>query len=503
MTDTSIILSASATFFLTYVFHSTITLFVAWIRVSAASRDHHRMAERWWKVAAILPVITAALQTTLAGRAGSSIERTWTRDSQIVEARWVNRWEASSARTSTLMQPLADERRRSEATSTPKAADEQWQWTIDSNRQGDVSTPLPASIHYHPHAPSLLSRYLGRVRNPWLSATVARWIATIGLCVVAMGIVRFCLQSLRLRRRLARLPVLHGGRIRHLLDELMELAGVEHRVCLRQADEATLPFAHGLFRWTITVPRRIEKKLDRDQLKALLAHELAHLVRRDTGWLHAGRLLGTCFFFQPLNYLARSRWLRAAEFCCDDWAVRQAIDPVSLAHCLTSVAQHRMRPWSRVSLGMADDRSLLSNRVERLLRDTGSSASCHSVARRLMTLSVAILAGHLLIMVSPTVSVSSTSGIALTRVANAMQTEPEVELLTLSLAELDQEMLKLDDVLRSTPGLHDTQLNRQLAATYQQIRLRQSTILARRDQIVALIRSHSSQRERVRSSVSR
>ena len=39
----------------------------------------------------------------------------------------------------------------------------------------------------------------------------------------------------------------------------------------------------------------------------MLAHEIAHLVRRDPQWLVLARAIEMVFFFQPLNRLARRR----------------------------------------------------------------------------------------------------------------------------------------------------------------------------------------------------
>ena len=488
LTDTSFVLLATATFILTYLFHSTIALMVAWIRVAWARREHHRLVERWWKVAAMLPLVTAALQTSLGGYERAYFDRSlksWISDTRAVDDVESTNEPAShvSEDGASLGNDRAVQRRHRGSSGSAGEDDYRWQWSVESN------SPTVAAVRIAPtdHGilqRSLLNRCFTFARNPRLPDKAARVIAGVGLCIVAVGFTRFILQSVGLWRRLARLPELKHGRARQLLDDLLIHAGVRYHVCLRQADESTLPFAHGLYRWTITLPRRIEKKLDAEQLKALLAHELAHLVRRDTGWLHAGRLLATCFGFQPLNHLARSQWRRAAEYCCDDWAIRQSIHPISLAHCLTSVAQHRMRPWSQASLGMADDSSLLSDRVERLLGESCRRPRCCSVARSLLTFTTTIVAGVWLILLCPTVTVSSTQSVAAVFSDVSVDPESEIELLSASLEELDQEMKKLDSLLASSTTLAgDGPLHRQLAVTYEKIRRRQRRILSRRDQL--------------------
>ena len=79
------------------------------------------------------------------------------------------------------------------------------------------------------------------------------------------------------------------------------------------------------------LPERAVKDLCEDELRALLAHELAHLVRGDSSWLCISRVVCSCLAFQPLNHLARREWQRAAEFLCDNWAVSRTQTPLALA----------------------------------------------------------------------------------------------------------------------------------------------------------------------------
>jgi hypothetical protein len=70
----------------------------------------------------------------------------------------------------------------------------------------------------------------------------------------------------------------------------------------------------------------------------MLAHEVAHIVRRDPQWLVAARVIEIVLFMQPLNRLARRRMQEVAEFLCDDWAVSRMGKPITLAKCLAAVA---------------------------------------------------------------------------------------------------------------------------------------------------------------------
>jgi hypothetical protein len=82
----------------------------------------------------------------------------------------------------------------------------------------------------------------------------------------------------------------------------------------------------------------------------MLAHEVAHVIRRDPQWLVAARVIEVVLFMQPLNFLARRRLQEVAEFLCDDWAVSRMGKPVTLAKCLAAVAEWVKRAPNAPSL---------------------------------------------------------------------------------------------------------------------------------------------------------
>ena len=173
-----------------------------------------------------------------------------------------------------------------------------------------VSVTQPAAIDPPPSiaaAPLSLPRFM-------------TWLAGLVVAIVTVGSLRFIVAGQRFRRRIQKFHAVDTGPVRDALSRVIRRASLRRRVQLLEADDVGEPIAFGIWRWTIAVPRGIETRLNRHELEALLAHELAHLVRGDACWLLIGRLLCGCLPFQPLNFLARVRWRQAAEFQCDDWA---------------------------------------------------------------------------------------------------------------------------------------------------------------------------------------
>ncbi|HEX6944225.1 MAG TPA: M56 family metallopeptidase [Gemmatimonadaceae bacterium] len=136
-------------------------------------------------------------------------------------------------------------------------------------------------------------------------------------------------------------------------------------VRLTVSDRLTSPVALGSDE--ICLPARALSELDPIRMESILAHELAHLVRRDPSWLTAARVIEAIFFFQPLNILARRRMMESAEFASDAWASTRVARPLDLAHCLARVAEWTIAAPRLPVPAMAERRGgVLVRRVERL-----------------------------------------------------------------------------------------------------------------------------------------
>ena len=108
-----------------------------------------------------------------------------------------------------------------------------------------------------------------------------------------------------------------------------------------------------------------------------LAHEIAHVIRRDPAWRILVGTIERTFFFQPLNRVARAKLCDSAEFLCDQWAVQQTRSPLALARCLSIVASWASPASDRISAGastMARGDSPIVRRVTRILNEAARPA---------------------------------------------------------------------------------------------------------------------------------
>lgn len=314
---------------LTYAVHSTVLLGGAWL-LTRSRRIAPAVAEVVWKTALVGAVLSASTQIALDRRPAGSVALAAASLPDGIPAR--PDAVASIAPTFTSAQDPIDPPQRTETAPTRGAA---------------VATTISRD----------------------------RVFAWLGLGWVAMAFVAlawYAGRRLILVGRLGDRRTVVDGPLTAMLVELRAATGA--RVPLRLTASASIssPVAlHG----EICLPEVALVDLDPAQQRAMLAHELAHIERRDPEWLVLACLVERVFFFQPLNRLARVGIQDSAELLADEWAVRQS-GGVPLAKALVKVAEWmQASPLGVPVAGFAEERSQLTRRVTRLLDGTSGAQS--------------------------------------------------------------------------------------------------------------------------------
>ena len=131
-----------------------------------------------------------------------------------------------------------------------------------------------------------------------------------------------------------------------------------------------------------------------DTLQAVLAHENAHIARRDSLVALLAHVNRAIFWFHPLAWWLERTLAMTAEHACDETAARQVGQPRRYAEVLIEMAEAVRRRGHRVSwqtIGV-DGAGLLGARIDRLLK--GDVMARMSAVRR-----VAVAAGCAAVLV--------------------------------------------------------------------------------------------------------
>jgi len=218
------------------------------------------------------------------------------------------------------------------------------------------------------------------------------WIGAASLWMVGafLGLARLFVMRRDLLRCIAErspLPRLHA-------QDLQSLPGVRSaNISLARGLSIPLALAR-----EICLPAWMIDQMSAPELRAVVAHELAHVRRRDAWWRPMAAVIARVFFFQPLNWMAASRLRELSECICDDEAIAATSSSMSLATALAAVAKRATGHSARMALApaMGARESLTVRRVTRILSHTRTRASRPveiSVARQaLLVLVVAAVA---------------------------------------------------------------------------------------------------------------
>lgn len=323
----------------TYAVHSTLLLGAAWLLGRALGERRLALQETAWKVALVGGLLTATLQLGLGLQ---PLAGTWSLTPGNAVAATAP-GELPAAVGIPAHSPATTVVAESAVISTVAAGSAPRLAALPAAAAPEQSTSTTAAAAV------------------WPVAAVSVWLAVAALLLTGLAI-----SYLRLTRRLAdRWPVT-GGALRALFGRLIDRSRRRRPVRLTATRRLGIPIAWGLARPEITLPEPLVHGLSPYHQESILAHELAHLARRDPLWLACGRVVECALFFQPLNRVARRRLQEIAEYRCDDRAVELTGKPLELARCLTEVAAWRLDEARGLPVSAMASRSGLGARVRRL-----------------------------------------------------------------------------------------------------------------------------------------
>jgi Zn-dependent protease with chaperone function len=205
-------------------------------------------------------------------------------------------------------------------------------------------------------------------RNDWWVLSAAEWQTVLGGSVAAwlLGVV---LLSLRLasgcwftvRLRKASHPAPQEWEL--VIQRTAARVRVSTPVRLLVSSLAEVPMVVGWLRPVILVPVTSLTGLPIEQMTALLAHELAHIRRRDYLVNLLQRMAETLLFYHPAVWWVSRQIRLERELCCDDIAVAASGDAVTYARALAGLESQRS---PRMTAAVAANGGFLVNRVRRL-----------------------------------------------------------------------------------------------------------------------------------------
>ncbi len=219
----------------------------------------------------------------------------------------------------------------------------------------DSVPPEPSSVRQNPSLWCLVS-FKG-----WA------WLAHLtGSLVVVLWLLA---QSVRLAAWVVRRSEPAPDVVQRIACEVQTELNYFKRLDVRVGAEAGSPMAFQLLRPVIVLPRRTMETLSEEELRPVLAHEAAHLRRRDPLVNIVQTLLFGIWWFHPVYWWLNRKLRAVREECCDDAVL--ALDAQGKdRYCQTLLDAARScqaAVTGRVVLGFGESSSTMRQRIVRIM----------------------------------------------------------------------------------------------------------------------------------------
>ena len=157
-------------------------------------------------------------------------------------------------------------------------------------------------------------------------------------------------------------------RIAELVRRISRRVGCHIRTRVVVSTRIAEPIAVRILRASIVLPAAWLVEVPADVLESVIAHELAHIRRRDL-WINLfQRIVETLLFYHPSVWWlsSRTRWER--ELCCDELAVQAVGSRAAYARALEFVAHRRVHNTpAPTAAGFGGQKMAVLKRVKRVL----------------------------------------------------------------------------------------------------------------------------------------
>jgi beta-lactamase regulating signal transducer with metallopeptidase domain len=300
-----------------------------------------------------------------------------------------------------------------------------------------------SALEGEPHA--LIPAGTPRVGG-WPTVLAALWAASSAFCaiLVIVRVFRF--------HRLARRGEPADGRLVQRVGRLGKRLGLRRIPDVRVLEAEVSPMVWLLARrQMLLLPKRLVAELTPAQLDTVIAHELAHLARRDDLVRLLETVVSCLFWWNPIVWFARRELHAAEEDCCD------ALVVCLLPESRRQYGEALLRAAEMVTFGRSlpalasafGQKRVLKRRIEMILKHKFQRSASWQARLALLILALAVLplAATAMSQQSPTRDVGNPSD----EVNNA----PEVIIDLLGAGGSDAASLGLDpaDVVRDVNGI--------------------------------------------------
>jgi bla regulator protein blaR1 len=196
----------------------------------------------------------------------------------------------------------------------------------------------------------------------WIPTLVQVWFLGAMLFFVRLATSLADIRALKMQAHQST-----DARWEDFLKEKMCSLGLDKKVLLLQSHLVDMPMTFGHLKPIILLPAGLFFQLSPAQIEAIIAHELAHIHRRDYLANLAQSCLEVIFFFHPVFWWISKNVREQRENAADDLVINLGISPRDLAESLAAVVNLAKKQVPEMALAAAKKSTPTLDRIKRIM----------------------------------------------------------------------------------------------------------------------------------------
>ncbi|MBK9735370.1 MAG: M56 family metallopeptidase [Saprospiraceae bacterium] len=153
-------------------------------------------------------------------------------------------------------------------------------------------------------------------------------------------------------------------------EKLYKHLQIRQNIKIGESSYVKSPMILGFLKPIILFPLGVINQLDVVEVEAILAHELAHFVRKDIYVNVIQTIIEVLFYYHPAIWWISTNIKVERENCCDDLAIQYVGNNIQYAKTLVKMQEMNSNISPVLALNFSNRNSYFSNRIKRILNMT-------------------------------------------------------------------------------------------------------------------------------------
>ncbi|MGE5352956.1 MAG: M56 family metallopeptidase [Acidobacteriota bacterium] len=210
--------------------------------------------------------------------------------------------------------------------------------------------------------------------------SVLSWSSQYHYCITAIWFAGVIMLLLKFLAGLAFQRYLRNGSLnknsdfQNIADNAVRKLNYKGSIKVAESIKSKVPMVIGYFKPVILIPAGIFTGLSSEQIELILAHEIAHIIRKDYFVNIFLVIAEIIFFYNPAFWWISSKIKFERECSCDDLAMSITNSPMSYAKALAAVLENSLIA-PHYSLALFTRKGHALKRVERIIGASGIQPS--------------------------------------------------------------------------------------------------------------------------------